>query len=83
MKFKAEDFTSRYVCIGEELVRLRAAELANAKLKEWLDAARTVYIGKNRAQIVGESYFRDSIEFDTDGGDTHKAKLVCIEEIKK
>lgn len=82
MKFKPEDFCDLYVesdpgfCrqISEDDVH-EIVERANAKLQEWLDAAPTLY-GNN------EPYFGSQWNFEKKTEHSHKAKLVCIEEIK-
>lgn len=51
-----------------------ASNIANKKLKEWLDNSRTLYASKD-TEWQWTEYQDDS--------DTHTAKLVCIEEIKK
>lgn len=74
MEFKPEMFnelnpTDWYVENPKEEV----AEFCNKKLKEWLDAAPTVY---GRSGISG--WFPEG-----PGVNTHEGKLVCIKEIKK
>lgn len=73
MKFTKDDFGGDY---GNKYIsRLDAigcAEIANAKLKEWLDAAPTVYLEKH-----------DNLSHVNEIGFIKKGKIVCIEEIKK
>lgn len=75
--FKPEDFGGAYE--NQYTARLDAigvTDIANTKLQEWLDAAPTVYgtIDISEPKFWGEKKF---------GSDTHSAKLVCLEEIKK
>lgn len=75
MKFTAEDFVLENESLNPGLsVGHILAEKANAKLQEWLNAAPTVY-GQSHSKLI---WISDKLE--TQG--THKAKLVCIEEIK-
>lgn len=53
-----------------------ASNIANNKLKEWLDAATVVYGRGNQWDITDDKP-------DSYLGCTHSAKLVCIEEIKR
>ncbi len=75
MKFTPEDFP---VWLDDSSVkngRERIADLANAKLKEWLDNAPTVYKVTEPQHKKLWSQLKGFIE-------TKQAKLVCIEEIK-
>lgn len=76
MKFKPENFSSfNEIFIGDDALtalQLRAANLANAKLEEMLKDAQVVY--QTGTSNEWWPHFTK--------GDTHKAKLVCIEEIK-
>lgn len=66
--FKAEDFASSQVETYHSLI----ADLANLKLNQWLDAAPTIYSDNAHAWLENENQIS-----------LKKAKLVCIEEIKK
>jgi len=82
MKFKEQDFRGYHPGIVDAH---KAAELANAKLEEWLHRAPTVYspfvgtqerfMWANR-EILG-------IRSGPRAGDTHKAKLVCVERLEE
>lgn len=69
MKFKPEDFGNY-----RELSTIGAAQLANSKMQEWLDAAPVVYrAGSNE----GLSWWNKKF-----GEDTHRARLLCIEPLE-
>ena len=81
MKFKPEDFGKE--CDGMHsgccFTPLSAAEIANAKLEEWLKSAPTVYgpqslYGFKQTALQSWHTFKNP-------GHTHKAKLVQIEEL--
>lgn len=74
MKFK---FTPADFTFGDGDFSIEIAKQANAKLKKWLAAAPTVYLGTNSDfSLPAWQYDRDCIR-----NVTHRAKLVCIEEI--
>ncbi len=68
--FKPEDFETIIIATSEEMNQI--SDFANAKLKEWLDAAPTVY-GDNDGLWIDRNRYKN---------DTHSAKIVCIEQIK-
>lgn len=79
MKFKPEDFDLQIkLSMTSDILNKKAAEMANAKLQEWLDAAPTVYHRDGIPYEDGGGW--DDMENLSDG--KLKAKLVCIEEIK-
>lgn len=83
MKFKPEDFDLQIkLSMTSDILNKKAAEMANAKLQEWLDAQPTVRGEEGR---LGGDYTPSIAEwkrkFIWDGDETHKAKLVCIEEV--
>lgn len=57
-----------------------ASNIANEKLKEWLDAAPTVYGYIGSEGSTWSSYKPGTF---IQENNTHSAKLLCIEEIKK
>lgn len=77
--FKPEDFESITIITDKEMQEI--AEIANAKLKEWLDAAPTVY-GQGIGAMKSAYWNMNGPDFEI-YKHTHAAKLVCIEEIKK
>lgn len=79
MKFKPEDFQVDYkqMSATDSLTSEMASEMATAKIKEWLDSSPTVYC-HHVGWFQREYPMADSPRY----GDTHKAKLVCIEEIQ-
>lgn len=64
---------------------IKAAEIANAKLQEWLDSAPTIYATKVFTSAKDESLRWTAPTEPLHGVcfATRKAKLVCIESIKK
>ncbi len=71
-KFEPEDFRhSEFGTLNQEL---KATEMANAKLKEWIEASPMISLLHSSGKwfIPG-----DPIHF------THTARLICIEPIKK
>lgn len=78
MEFKPEDFPLLEEC--GDLVY--AAQRANAKLKEWLDAAPKVYANRYAAPMRGNGELHaDWHECDwNECRHTHTARLVCIEK---
>jgi len=74
MKFTSEDFhhNPNAICTVATFI-----DMANDKFKEWLISAPTVY-GNPKNGFWGPDQEGGYKEFDT-----HTAKLVCIEEIKK
>lgn len=72
MKFKPEDFQPKCKDTIDYIGQMEMAEIANTILKEWLDAAPTVYSDEQR---LWTNY--------KDEDDKVLGKLVCIEEIKK
>lgn len=77
MKFEPKDF----VMLNSEWESFSRttfiADIANAKLEEWLSAAHDVFgnDGSNKVGYIWTSTRNHS--------DTHKAKLVCIEQLDK
>ena len=91
MKFKPEDFDLQIkLSMTSDILNKKAAEMANAKLQEWLDASEMVY--GVEITVMGETWisWNNSLPKDKLIGPnpnkipiaTHKAKLVCIQEIK-
>ena len=79
MKFKAEDFDFGGKWPGEDI----AAEQANKKLEEWLNAAPTVY---GLSNLPNRTLWDTKMNTRLKDGywgttDTHRAKLLCIEPI--
>ena len=66
MKFKPEDFSN---C---QCADYMVAERANQVLEEWLKDAPVVF-SHDKSNWGAKSVW---------DGDTHKAKLICIEELK-
>jgi hypothetical protein len=86
MKFTYEDFlnhdmsppsvsVSRYSL--EKFQAERIAEIANTRLLEWLREAQIVF---DCGSAYPKCYW--TTEFEVDKKYAHKAKLICIEEIK-
>ena len=82
LEFQPEDFkaSEEYTLEGHDCARI-----ANAKLREWLDAAPVVYLNRrNTAPKVHAKYWTEyANDLTLDGPVTHKARLVCIEPINK
>lgn len=77
MIFKPEDFILSYNCHLDKHDKSEIAVLANAALKEWLDAAPLVYgVAAADGQVL--SFMKQK-----GPAFTHQARLVCIEEIVK
>lgn len=75
MKFKPEDFDLQIkLSMTSDILNKKAAEMANVKLKEWLDAAPIMMCRKdNDLWACDEHHGFARI--------THIGRLVCIEEI--
>lgn len=92
-EFKPEDFDGEWIeptklgaleIIHPAVHVVKAAQIANAKLKEWLDKAPTVY-GCRVLKDIGPLTWHTEPQVDDRHGinwSTRQAKLVCIEEIK-
>jgi hypothetical protein len=82
MKFKPEDFNKLDNMPFGESLGVKKAEiaciLANKKLKEWLKDAPVVYCARGYGHV--DSWKEDDGILDADA--SHKARLVCIEEIE-
>jgi hypothetical protein len=82
VKFKPEDFEGPYGDNPHSLYFFttaacdRAAAIANARLAEMLAEAPVVYSGPG----LRNEQFWDTVQCD---GYTHRARLVCIEDLKK
>jgi hypothetical protein len=77
-KFTPEDFMGE-MC---DHCYCDATKIANAKLKEWLDKASTVYRKDDDSYTDGFIWGSDVESYlNLDAVDA-KAKLVCVEEIK-
>lgn len=79
--FKPEDFMPPQNGIPLEQIPYYIADIANAKLQEWLDKAPEVY-QRNSKPFVKKSFETGVWTEHTRASDTHKARLVCIEEIE-
>lgn len=86
MKFKPEDFCTKrgiqkYVgdtVYGKVVNVDEAAEIANAKLAEWLESAPVIY-GWGAPGYLSTTFWNTGSPIDR----THKGRLVCIEELPK
>lgn len=77
MKFTAEDFIFNNIKgDGVQMVAEASADRANARLEAWLAEAPKVYAEPNPYAGI------ESWQVEPSVGDTHTARLVCIEEIK-
>ena len=79
--FTPEDFKRSFSPpLGDDDLQLLADD-ANAKLKEWIEKAPMVF------QRVGLMYGNNLLEYwnkrHDSFRDTHRARLVCLEEIPK
>lgn len=78
LEFHADDFN---IVSGNEantfLIRAAAAANANAKLREWLEAAPVVFA----LQYEDAESYRGWQPFHQPGFDTHRARLIEIEEM--
>ena len=77
-KFTAEDFKDLF--LEGALAPAAMAERANSCMQQWLAAAPVVYANNTD---VRKEWFGGAIRTVHLEGDTHTARLVAIEEIKK
>lgn len=88
-KFTPEDFwTDKSSAPHMRLTTTQFCELANKRLKEWLDAATTVWLVKDNNGYNGKEQLFNYSGHQQYGnfGETpssHTAKIVCIEELKE
>jgi len=75
LRFTPKDFET--IVFEECSICDHAAEIANARLEQWLEDAEIVYGGKDT--VLGKDYWHR----DGSAPNTHRARLVCIEEIEK
>jgi hypothetical protein len=90
LEFKPEDFATAW-CEPENahkemdvILATSIAKLANARLREWLEAAPIVYRDVKGDWFAAIEVWRDKPnERRMREGETHRARLVEIEELEK
>lgn len=81
LEFKPEDFSHSEDWDSAEDFAVDIAQQANARLAEMLKDATVVYGRQNRMKMSLWMWFSNA--HDEVGMDTHRARLVCIEELEK